>query len=163
IDEKKLEIEAMKSSLSVSVPNPPAVAVNQTVSPGITDDLKQLDHAERKAQPGKVSALGLPEGDINNQDEKIDFLKMGDKDSDYLKGQKTKPVSPYEVKAGSYIPAALITGINSDLPGSIVAQVTENVYDTVTGNYILIPQGAKLVGSYDSKITFGENRALVVW
>ena len=76
---------------------------------------------------------------------------------------KMKPLSPFEVKAGTYITAALETGIDSDLPGSIKAQVSENVYDTVSGNYILIPQGAKIIGQYDSKVSFGQNRALVVW
>ena len=79
---------------------------------------------------------------------------------DYLEHFKKKPRSPYEVKAGSYIPAALITGINSDLPGSVNAQVTENVYDTVTGNFLLIPQGAKLVGEYNSHLTFGQQEYL---
>ena len=83
-------------------------------------------------------------------------MKKADSDDDYLENSKKKPRSPYEVKAGSYIPAALITGINSDLPGSVNAQVTENVYDTVTGNYLLIPQGAKLVGEYNSNLTFGQ-------
>jgi type IV secretory pathway VirB10-like protein len=73
------------------------------------------------------------------------------------------PVSPYEIKAGTVIPAALITGINSDLPGQIIAQVREQVFDTVSGNYLLIPQGAKLIGRYDSQISFGQDRALVVW
>ena len=80
-----------------------------------------------------------------------------------MKNSKKGPRSPYEVKAGSYIPAALITGINSDLPGNVNAQVTENVYDTVTGNYLLIPQGAKLIGEYNSNLTFGQKRVQVVW
>ena len=101
--------------------------------------------------------------DINNQDGKQAFLKKTDTDDDYLENLKKKPRSPYEVKAGSYIPAALITGINSDLPGSVNAQVTDNVYDTVTGNYLLIPQGAKLVGEYNSNLTFGQKRVQVVW
>ena len=101
--------------------------------------------------------------DINNQDGKQAFLKKVDSDDDYLENSKNKPRSPYEVKAGSYIPAALITGINSDLPGSVNAQVTENVYDTITGNYLLIPQGTKLVGEYNSNVTFGQNRVQVVW
>lgn len=71
--------------------------------------------------------------------------------------------SSYAVMAGSTIPASLITGLNSDLPGSTIAQVTENVYDTVTGGHLLIPQGTRLVGKYDSVITHGQKRALVVW
>ena len=71
--------------------------------------------------------------------------------------------SPYAIMAGSIIPASLITGLNSDLPGSTIAQVTENVYDTVTGEHLLIPQGTKLFGKYDSVVAFGQKRALVVW
>jgi type IV secretion system protein VirB10 len=65
--------------------------------------------------------------------------------------------------AGSVIAASLVTGLDSDLPGFVVAQVTENVYDTVTGQILLIPQGSRLVGSYDSVVAFGQSRALLVW
>jgi type IV secretion system protein VirB10 len=71
--------------------------------------------------------------------------------------------SPYSVMAGSIIPASLITGLNSDLPGATIAQVTENVYDTVTGEFLLIPQGTRLVGKYDSVVAYGQKRALLVW
>lgn len=73
------------------------------------------------------------------------------------------PPSTYAVMAGSIIPASLVTGLNSDLPGATIAQVTENVYDTVTGEHLLIPQGTRLVGKYDSVVAFGQKRALVVW
>ncbi|WP_245286597.1 TrbI/VirB10 family protein [Bradyrhizobium sp. ARR65] len=73
------------------------------------------------------------------------------------------PLSTYAVMAGSIIPASLITGLNSDLPGATIAQVTENVYDTVTGEHLLVPQGTRLVGKYDSVVAFGQKRALVVW
>ena len=71
--------------------------------------------------------------------------------------------SPYVLQAGSIIPAALITGIRSDLPGQILAQVTENVYDSPTGRHLLIPQGSRLVGTYDSQVTFGQSRVLLAW
>ncbi|MEM7671582.1 MAG: TrbI/VirB10 family protein, partial [Pseudomonadota bacterium] len=67
------------------------------------------------------------------------------------------------VMAGTLIPASLVTGINSDLPGTIVAQVTQPVYDTVTGQYLLIPQGSRLIGRYQSEVSFGQDRALVTW
>ncbi len=73
------------------------------------------------------------------------------------------PASPYQIMAGTLIAASLITGINSDLPGMIVAQVTEPVYDTVTGTHLLIPQGARLIGRYQSEIAFGQDRALISW
>ena len=73
------------------------------------------------------------------------------------------PVSPYQVMAGTIIPASLVTGLNSDLPGQVIAQVTENVYDTPTGRHLLIPQGTRLLGRYESVIAAGQSRALVVW
>ena len=91
------------------------------------------------------------------------FLK-GYVDSDvYLQQGLQKPVSPYEIKAGSIIPAALITGLNSDLPGQIVGQVTEPVYDTVTGHYLLIPQGTKIFGRYNSDVGYAQDRLQIVW
>jgi type IV secretion system protein TrbI len=65
--------------------------------------------------------------------------------------------------AGTVIAASLITGLNSDLPGFVIAQVTENVFDTVSGRHLLIPQGSRLVGKYDNIVAFGQERALVVW
>lgn len=73
------------------------------------------------------------------------------------------PASPYQVMAGTLIPASLVTGLNSDLPGQVIAQVTENVFDTPTGRHLLIPQGTRLLGRYDSDIEAGQSRALVVW
>ena len=73
------------------------------------------------------------------------------------------PASPYQLMAGTVIAASLITGLNSDLPGFVIAQVTENVFDSVSGRFLLIPQGARLVGSYDNVVSFGQERALVVW
>jgi type IV secretory pathway VirB10-like protein len=72
-------------------------------------------------------------------------------------------LSPYEVKAGTVIPAALITGLNSDLPGLVTAQVTEPVFDHRTGRRVLIPQGARLIGKYDSQVGYGQDRVLLVW
>ena len=67
------------------------------------------------------------------------------------------------MSAGSIISASLVTGINSDLPGTVVAQITENAYDSITGRTLLIPQGARLIGRYDSNVAFGQRRAFVVW
>ena len=71
--------------------------------------------------------------------------------------------SPYQLMAGTIISASLITGINSDLPGVVMAQITENIYDTVTGKHLLVPQGARLMGRYDSKIAQGQKRAMIIW
>jgi type IV secretion system protein TrbI len=73
------------------------------------------------------------------------------------------PPSPFVLQAGAIIPAALLTGVRSDLPGQIVGQVTENVYDSVSGRFLLIPQGSKLIGAYDTQVAFGQSRVLLAW
>lgn len=73
------------------------------------------------------------------------------------------PLSPFEVKRGAVIPAALVTGLNSDLPGMVIAQVTEPVFDHATGQHLLIAQGSRLVGRYDSQVSYGQDRLLMVW
>lgn len=70
---------------------------------------------------------------------------------------------PYELKTGAVIPGVMLTGINSDLPGNMIAQVAQNVYDTATGRNLLIPQGTKIYGVYDSRVVYGQSRVLIAW
>jgi type IV secretory pathway VirB10-like protein len=171
IEETKLELEAMKSPLGIDIPSLPGTQAIPKGKQSGKDDLsgglneimnmvKSVTGAKLPAIPALAGQLGA---EMNDQDGKLAFLKRPELDDDYLESTKQKPRSSWEVKAGSYIPAALITGINSDLPGSVNAQVTENVYDTVTGNYLLIPQGARLIGEYNSNLSFGQQRVQVVW
>lgn len=104
-----------------------------------------------------------PQRDQNYQQRKLDFLNQKTDRSIYNPHGIQDPVSPYEVLAGSIIAGSLLTGINSDLPGEVTAQITEDVYDTVTGRTLLIPHGARLIGTYDSVVAFGQSRALLVW
>jgi type IV secretion system protein VirB10 len=99
----------------------------------------------------------------NMQDRKTAFLNASPDKRTVSPDRLEAKASPYVVQAGTVIPAALITGIRSDLPGQITAQVTEAVYDSPTGKYLLIPQGAKLIGQYDSSVAFGQSRVLLVW
>lgn len=99
----------------------------------------------------------------NGQDRKLAFLNAPADRRTTSPDRLARPTSPYVLQAGAVIPAALITGLRSDLPGQIFAQVTENVYDTPTGGSLLIPQGARLIGVYDSQVTFGQSRLLLVW
>ncbi|HBK1800732.1 TPA: conjugal transfer protein TrbI [Campylobacter jejuni] len=107
------------------------------------------------------TGLGLESG--TNKDVQGQQFLSQKKDNGYLKYVKQKPLSTYEIKAGWNIPAILITGVNSDLPGQILAQVTQNVYDSATGKYLLIPQGTKVVGAYSSNIIYGQSRLLAAW
>lgn len=94
---------------------------------------------------------------------KLDFLALPDAGGDTNPHRRTPAVSIPMISAGSTIAASLVTGLNSDLPGLVLAQVTENAYDSATGRVVLIPQGSRLVGRYDSVIAFGQRRALVIW
>jgi len=108
--------------------------------------------------PHEAAEVGLQ----NGQGEKRQFA-AGSRVDDYLASPLREAISPWEVKAGTVIPAALITAINSDLPGEVIAQVTEPVYDHATGRTVLIPQGSRLIGQYDSQVAYGQERALIAW
>jgi len=123
---------------------------------------RAADDALPPALPADRLALD-PERDPNGQQTKLDFLNRRQTGGIYNPHALETPASPHQVMAGSIIAASLTTGLNSDLPGTVIAQVTENVYDTVTGRVLLIPQGSRLIGTYDSVIAFGQSRALVVW
>lgn len=139
----------------------------------MTNLLQALQGPQQGIQPnpsiGKAreESSGETEGyeSQNMQDQKAAFLKKaraGTTDN-YLNSTRTKPAGRYEIKAGWDIPAVLEQALNSDLPGEIKALVRENVYDTASGRYLLIPQGARLVGIYDSHVAYGQNGVLVVW
>lgn len=101
----------------------------------------------------------------NRQDRKEAFLARNRRQgkTSYLDSARTAPIRPYELKEGWDIPAILEQALNSDLPGEIRALVRENVYDTATGRHLLIPQGARLVGTYDSHVSYGQDGLQVVW
>ena len=96
-----------------------------------------------------------------SQSHKLEFARSAEGDVD-PHALRAAP-SPWTLSAGTVIPASLITGLNSDLPGMVLAQVTENVRDSATGRTVLVPQGARLMGRYDSVVAYGQRRALVVW
>jgi len=122
-------------------------------------------YASEAARQRRLSN-GEPDEDLNRAAEKRSFLTDREPQgrvANTLPGGREAPLSPYEVKAGTVIPAIMVGGISSDLPGQLIGQVAENVYDTATGRYILIPQGSKLVGTYDNAVTTGQSRVLVAW
>lgn len=144
--EEELET-AIRSKIGVLNNSSNLVATGQTTS---------------QQQP-QIGNQEQPFPDQNRQNEKSSFL-TNSKLPNLMNAQVIIPqLSEYTISAGSNIPCALISGINTDLPGSITAQVTENIYDTATGRYLLIPQGSRLIGKYDSVVTFGQYRVLLVW
>jgi type IV secretion system protein TrbI len=116
-------------------------------SPAVGSVSPQLPQAAAASSKNSISQFANP-----NQG---DRWKLG--------SQPEAPRTAFELRAGFVVPATLISGINSDLPGQIVAQVAQNVYDTPTGKYLLLPQGSRLVGSYSSDIAYGQARVLIAW
>ncbi len=129
--------------------SPDLLAAAARAQPSDGGDAAATAQSDAAAQNGQVGKRAFMKAEVDHRTTNIDRL--------------ASPPSPYVVQAGSVIAAALITGIRSDLPGQITAQVTENVYDSPTGRILLIPQGSKLVGEYDSQISFGQNRVLLAW
>jgi type IV secretory pathway VirB10-like protein len=101
--------------------------------------------------------------DPNQQDHKRAFLSGSPEADVYLKSTRQAALSRFEVKAGTIIPGVMISGVNSDLPGQVVGQVRQNVFDTASGDFLLIPAGARLIGTYDSTVTNGQKRVLIAW
>ena len=141
-------VKAAPSS-TASTPMSDPVSGNQSFNP--------MAPAVASAQPTDPTAVQ------NRQDQKQAFVANGGDTATRNPASLQLPASPYQVMAGTIIPAALVTGINSDLPGQVIANVTEAVYDTATGRFLLIPQGSRLIGRYDSQVSFGQRRVLLVW
>jgi type IV secretion system protein TrbI len=149
--ESKLFYSVTKADKADAVDAKPADTTAQVPSPFAA--LQGLDGLEAQGQSPLPTA----------QDKKLAFLNAKPDGSIFNEHSLQKPVSPFTLMAGSIISASLVTGLNSDLPGFVIGQVTENVYDTVTGRYLLIPQGTRIIGKYDNVVAFGQKRALVVW
>lgn len=110
------------------------------------------------------SSIREEDYDQNRQASKKAFLYEEKRNAFILNSAIVPAISPYVVSAGDFIPAVVVTGMNSDLAAkTIVAQVSENIYDTINHKYLLIPQGTRLLGKYDSNVTWGQERLLVVW
>ncbi|MDR0549490.1 MAG: hypothetical protein LBI10_08825, partial [Deltaproteobacteria bacterium] len=110
------------------------------------------------AKGPEVSASGEYDPAADRDKEK--FLERTEAKS-WLSPNTRESGHPYEIKTGSVIPGILLTAINSDLPGYLIAQVSQNVFDSATGKSLLIPQGSKLFGVYDSRVVYGQERVLV--
>jgi type IV secretion system protein VirB10 len=171
-----LEQQARLAPTGIRVANRPATSSVSTAGIPVTDNsAPQLAAIARALTSGNPNSGGPPSTGIsaageydaqNLQAQKESFLekaRTGNIADDYLKYTRTPPLSRFEIKAGWEIPAALEQGLNSDLPGELKALVMSNVYDTATGQYLLIPQGARLVGAYSSRVGYGQNGVQVAW
>ena len=166
-DAQRKEAEAAAaSSVFFRSANQRAAAVpaaqTQVAAPGalasslVAFDPLGVGPASTAAQPSDPTAAQ------NRQDQKEAFQKAGSTET-RNSGNLQMPASPYQVMAGTVIAAALVTGIKSDLPGDVIATVTEPVYDTATGKFLLIPQGSRILGKYNSQVSYGQSRVQMAW
>jgi type IV secretion system protein TrbI len=139
------------------------VANGQAATPGAGQGLADLRSTNDPVVNAGDSRTGAGAPASGTADHKQAFLDRPNDSAAQSASRLQPPVSKFLMTAGTVIPAALVTGINSDLPGPVIATVTESVYDSATGRYLLIPQGSRLVGKYDSQVSFGQRRVLMVW
>jgi type IV secretion system protein VirB10 len=139
----------------------PSNGLNRTaqdnIQPSVMDSAS-LAALTRQGQPPDQSAQAQKQDFLRGRDGGGSFTPQG-----YSANLPVPQQFPYELKAGAVIPGLLISGINSDLPGNVIAQVSENVWDTATGKHVLIPKGTRILGAYDSEVSYGQKRVLLVW
>jgi type IV secretion system protein VirB10 len=146
-----------KASSEISTPEVAPRAVARPRDSALNPGLVAESAAPSAGEPDPRSAPATEPA------RKLAFLRSGPDKDIYNPHALERPLSPYQLMAGTIIAASLISGLNSDLPGFVIAQVTEHVYDSVSGRTLLIPQGSRLLGRYDNVTAFGQQRALVVW
>ncbi len=158
--------QAAKAQLFVHLDQVPApVSAASSSAAARSESLTAAESIAAQAAAGlhREGAAAKAGGSERGEAQQQSFLREHSTPRIYASGHLVTPRSPYELLAGTVIPAALLTGIDSDLPGNIIATVTQNVYDTVTGRTLLVPQGSRLLGVYDSQIGYGQSRVLLVW
>lgn len=152
--ERENKIKQLESEADAAFRSPTTITI------ATRPQTQQVDNKVLLAQNNKT----VQDYDGNRQESKKNFLMNEQAQKFYQTNFLVEQLSEFELKAGDFIPATLQTGINSDLPSKIiVAVVSENVRDTITGKHILIPQGTRVIGTYDSSVTFGQERLLVIW
>ena len=164
VDKAQLAAEARQRRLQELTTARSSGLLVQTTSrtPALAAGGAAVPTAAVTSDAGSKLALD-PDREPNGQQRKADFVATGGKDNGVNPNRITQAPSPYTLSAGSVVAASLITGLRSDLPGMVTAQVTQRVFDSATGTILLVPQGARLIGKYDSVVAFGQCRALVIW
>lgn len=161
-EEQRVEqLRRTRSQSYMSALSSPLVSVRRTAAPA------EANAAAPAAVPGSAGQVGhaLPS---ENYDPAADrdkeaFFDRARKDTSWQLAEQRTEGMPYELKTGSVVPGVMLTGVNSDLPGNMIAQVSQNIYDTATGHHLLIPQGSRLYGIYDSRVVYGQERVLIAW
>ena len=147
------QLTALSAPLGVKTPSPRSAPAIQAERPRNVEQRAVFDPASLRESAYDPAA---------DKDKEAFFTRAG-RDESWILPHERMAGQPLEIKTGAVIPAVMVTGVNSDLPGNIIAQVSQNVWDTANGRQLLIPQGAKLFGVYDSRVVYGQERVLVAW
>ncbi|MDO5484034.1 MAG: TrbI/VirB10 family protein, partial [Desulfovibrionaceae bacterium] len=161
-------IRRMRSQAYLSALSSPLAVKKANVTAGAapTGTAQADPSSASRAAGNALDASALRENGYDpaaDKDKEAFFDRANMRDSAWILPHSRTSGQTYELKTGAVIPGVMVTGINSDLPGSIIAQVSQNVFDTATGQYLLIPRGARLYGIYDSRVVYGQKRVLVAW
>ncbi|MGD8450914.1 MAG: TrbI/VirB10 family protein [Phycisphaerae bacterium] len=159
--EQRRRLEALRQEMENALDSPICFAGTRIAQPVSQQPTIGMPFQRDEAFPdmGDVASDQRPRSDAHNRA----FLREVANVKTRVDSALELPCSPYELKAGAIIPAALVTAINSDLPGDVIGQVTANVYDSVTGRHLLVPQGTRMIGRYNSEVLNGQNRVLIAW
>lgn len=154
----QLQLQAMQAPLAAASTNTQQNrSVTRNTVANIPASASQRDSTATKESPA------TQQYDTSDRKDKEAFLQNRSKQDNWRLEHTRTAGAPCEIKTGTIIPGIMLTGINSDLPGKIIGQVSQNVYDTATGNMLIIPQGSRLIGVYDSRVAVGQNRVLIAW
>lgn len=153
-DEQLSRLAAVRQQINASTRDDPTAAYKAK--------LAQLQASGVVSSGSSIGAPQLVQTATTGSNSMSQFANAGQGDR-WKMDSKMEAPSAYELLAGFVVPATLISGINSELPGQIIGQVAQNVYDTATGKYLLIPQGSRLVGQYSSAVVYGQARILIAW
>lgn len=156
---QQMELQALQAPISVTGGTPSPSRAGAQVRPVST---QQFD--DRTGAPIPGTETPSQDYDPTDRKDKEQFLDKRSARRDEWTLPFTREAGAFcEIKTGAVIPGIMLTGVNSDLPGKIIGQVSQNVYDTATGNMLVIPQGSRLFGVYDSRVAVGQNRVLIAW
>lgn len=170
-DQYRQELEnlrRMKAQAQITALSAPLGVKKASDSSGQSGQQTVIAHNDPRRESavnlgGDLSSLRENGYDPAADKDKEAFFSRAERDSSWILPHTRTAGQPLELKTGTVIPSVMVTGINSDLPGNIIAQVSQNVFDTATGRNLLVPQGAKLFGVYDSRVIYGQERVLVAW
>ncbi len=168
LSEEEQHIRNLKRQAYFAALNSPLLAKKVNTPSAIVSDSNYTasNTLQRPQAPSSATQLspGSPDAyDPSADKDKEAFFERSNPDRAWLINDVRTAGQPYEMKSGTVIPGVMVTGVNSDLPGTLIAQVSQNIYDSTKGEYLLIPQGSKLYGVYDSRVIFGQSRVLVAW